>query len=42
VFVNQTVTTKEKPTPQTTANSARVTLTKVKGSWMISQLDPLS
>jgi len=42
VFINQTATSKEKPEPQTTANSARVTLTKVKGSWLISKLDPLS
>jgi Mce-associated membrane protein len=42
VFVNQTATSKEKPEPQTTASSARVTLTKVKGSWLISKLDPLS
>jgi Mce-associated membrane protein len=41
VFVNQTATSKEKPEPQTTASSARVTLTKVKGSWLISKLDPL-
>lgn len=42
VFINQTATSKEKPEPQTTANIARVTLTKVKGSWLISKLDPLS
>jgi len=42
VFINQTVSSKEKPQPQTTAVSARVTLTKVKGSWLISKLDPLS
>jgi Mce-associated membrane protein len=42
VFINQTATSKEKPEPQTTANSARVTLTKVKNSWLISKLDPLS
>lgn len=42
VFINQTVTSKEKPEPQTTASGARVTLTKVKGSWLISRLDPLS
>lgn len=42
VFINQTATTKEKPQPQTTASIARVTLTKVKGSWLISKLDPLS
>lgn len=42
VFIDQTATTKEKPEPQTTANSARVTLTKVRGSWLISKLDPLA
>ncbi len=42
VFINQTATTKEKPEPQTTANSVEVTLTKVKGSWLISKLDPLA
>jgi Mce-associated membrane protein len=42
VFINQTATSKEKPEPQTTASSARVTLTKVNGSWLISNLDPLS
>ncbi|OCB25073.1 hypothetical protein A5674_21955 [Mycobacterium malmoense] len=41
VFINQTATTKEKPQPQTTASIALVTLTKVKGSWLISKLDPL-
>jgi Mce-associated membrane protein len=41
-FINQTAASKEKPEPQTTANIARVTLTKVKGSWLISKLDPLS
>lgn len=42
VFIDQTATSKEKPEPQTTANSAQVTLTKVKGSWLISKMDPLS
>jgi len=42
VFINQTATSKEKPEPQTTASSVRVTLTKLKGSWLISNLDPLS
>ncbi|OBG91630.1 hypothetical protein A5697_09485 [Mycobacterium sp. E3251] len=42
VFINQTATSKEKPEPQTTANGARVTLTKVKGSWLISKLEPLA
>lgn len=42
VFINQTATSKEKPEPQTTASIAQVTLAKVKGSWLISKLDPLS
>lgn len=42
VFINQTATSKEKPEAQTTASIARVTLTKVKGSWLISKMDPLS
>ncbi|WP_324673944.1 hypothetical protein [Mycobacterium sp. 663a-19] len=42
VFINQTAKSKEKPEPQTTANTARVTLTKVNGAWLISMLDPLS
>ncbi|BBY02641.1 hypothetical protein [Mycobacterium seoulense] len=42
VFLNQTATSKDKPEPQSTSNSARVTLTKVKGAWLISELDPLS
>jgi Mce-associated membrane protein len=41
VFINQTATSKEKPEPQTAASVARVTLAKVKGSWLISKLDPL-
>jgi len=42
VFINQTATSREKPEPQTTASIAQVTLTKVKGSWLISKLDPLA
>jgi len=42
VFINQTATSREKPEPQTTASIAQVTLAKVKGSWLISKLDPLS
>ncbi|OBH49925.1 hypothetical protein [Mycobacterium sp. E2479] len=41
VFINQTATSKAVPEPQTTASSARVTLTKIKNSWLISKLDPL-
>jgi Mce-associated membrane protein len=42
VFINQTATSKEKPEPQTTASIAQVTLANVKGSWLISKLDPLA
>lgn len=42
VFVNQTATSREKPQPQTTASIAVVTLTKVKGAWLISKMDPLT
>jgi len=42
VFINQIATSKEKPEPQTNASIAQVTLAKVKGSWLISKLDPLS
>ncbi|BBZ47785.1 hypothetical protein [Mycobacterium parmense] len=42
VFIDQTATSKDKPQPQTTATGAMVTLTKVKNSWLISKLDPLS
>lgn len=41
VFVNQTVTSKDKPQPLTTPSSVRITLTKVNRSWLISKLDPL-
>ena len=41
VFVNQNTASKEKPEPLTTASSVLVTLTKVKGSWLIAKLDPL-
>lgn len=42
LFINQTAKSKQKPEPQTTASSARATLTKVKGSWLISGFDPVS
>lgn len=41
VFVNQNTASKKKPEPLTTASSVLVTLTKVKGSWLIAKLDPL-
>jgi Mce-associated membrane protein len=42
VFLNQTASSKDKPEPQITPSIVRVTLTKVSGSWLISNLDPLS
>ncbi|CAM2771024.1 hypothetical protein BST27_02675 [Mycobacterium intermedium] len=42
VFLNQTVSSRGKPEPQTTANIAQVTVVKVDGSWLISKMDPLS
>jgi Mce-associated membrane protein len=41
VFIDQTVTSKDKPQPLTTPGTVRVTLTKVNGSWLISKLNPL-
>jgi Mce-associated membrane protein len=41
VFVNQTAAGKDKPEPLMTPSSVRVTLTKVKGSWLIAKFDPL-
>jgi Mce-associated membrane protein len=41
VFVNQTTTSQEKPSPATTASSVRVGLAKVNGAWLIERLDPV-
>lgn len=41
VFVNQKTVGKDKPEPLTTASSVLVTLTKVKGSWLIEKFDPV-
>lgn len=41
VFIHQDTVSKQKSDPLTTASSVLVTLTKVKGSWLISKLDPL-
>ncbi|MDI3315381.1 MAG: twin-arginine translocation pathway signal [Mycobacterium sp.] len=41
VFVDQTTTSKENPTPVVTASSVRVALTKVRGLWLISRFDPV-
>lgn len=41
VFLDQTTTSKDKPEPVVTPSGVRVTLTKVKGSWLISKFDPV-
>ncbi len=41
VFINQNTASKKKPEPLTTASSVLITLTKVKGSWLIAKLEPL-
>jgi Mce-associated membrane protein len=41
VFAEQTTTTKKSPQPVKTASGVLVTLTKVKGSWLIAKFDPL-
>lgn len=41
VFLDQTTASKKTPEPLKTASSVLVTLTKVKGSWLIAKLDPV-
>ena len=41
VFVNQTTTSQEKPSPATTPSSVRVSLAKVNGVWLIEKFDPV-
>jgi Mce-associated membrane protein len=40
VFLNETTTGKDKPQPLITPSSVKITVTKVRGSWLISKLDP--
>jgi Mce-associated membrane protein len=42
VFLNETTTGKDKPQPLITPSSVKITLTKVRGSWLISKLDPVA
>jgi Mce-associated membrane protein len=42
VFLNETTTGKDKPQPLLTPSAVRITLTKVGGSWLISELDPVA
>lgn len=41
VFINQKTASPDKPQPATTGGSVRVTLRKVKRSWLIANLDAL-
>jgi Mce-associated membrane protein len=41
VFVNQTTTSLDKPSPTTASSSVRVGLAKVDGNWLINRFDPL-
>jgi Mce-associated membrane protein len=41
LFVNQSTTSKDQPTPQNTASQVRVTLTRSAGQWLISDVQPL-
>jgi Mce-associated membrane protein len=41
VFIDQTTASKEKPEPVKSGSSVRVTLAKVKGSWLIAKFDAL-
>lgn len=41
VFVNKVTSSKEQPGPVGTPANIRVTLTKVNGSWLMSEFDPL-
>lgn len=41
IFVDQTTTSRDQPSPSEAASSVRVSLTKVKGKWLISKFDPV-
>jgi Mce-associated membrane protein len=41
VFVNKVTSSRQQPNPMMTPATVRVTLTNVKGSWLISEFDPL-
>ncbi|MDJ0441099.1 hypothetical protein [Rhodococcus qingshengii] len=41
VFINQSTTTSDNPQPAKLASTVRVQLTKVDGSWLISQFEPV-
>jgi len=41
VFVNQVTTSKERPDPAMASSSVLVSLTKVRGDWLINKFDPI-
>jgi Mce-associated membrane protein len=41
VFINQATTSKERPDPAMASSSAKVSLAKVHGDWLITRFDPL-
>jgi Mce-associated membrane protein len=41
VFVNQSTTSQEKPSPATTSSSVQVDLAKVNGTWLINRFNPV-
>ena len=41
VFINQATTSKERPDPAMASSSAKVSLVKVHGDWLINKFDPL-
>ena len=41
VFVNQVTTSKERPDPAMASSSVLVSLTKVRGDWLIDKFDPI-
>lgn len=41
VYIDQTTASKDKPEPVLSSSSVLVTVTKVKGAWLISKFDPL-
>jgi Mce-associated membrane protein len=41
VFVDQTTTSKDRPDPSESASSVLVSMTRVKGNWLITKFDPI-
>jgi Mce-associated membrane protein len=42
VFIDQQTSSKAQPEPRSTSSSARVTMTKVAGQWLVGELTPAS